>query len=77
MLVTRVDDEGHHRLTHGYGGPPASFDSYRMPADRVAELLEGAGFVVTGRTLQPPEEGAKRPVAGFLARRPETAAPQE
>lgn len=31
--------------------------------DRIAELLELAGFVVTGRTLQEPEEGAKRPVS--------------
>ncbi|MEU3150214.1 hypothetical protein ABZ688_07240, partial [Streptomyces fimicarius] len=63
---------GHQRRTYGYGGgEPAAFDSYRLPADRIAELLERAGFVVTGRTLQEPEAGAKRPVAGFLARKPE------
>ncbi|MFD5200889.1 hypothetical protein ACFWM7_12225 [Streptomyces sp. NPDC058375] len=72
MLVTRVGDTGHQRRTYGYGGgEPAAFDSYRLPADRIAELLERAGFVVTGRTLQEPEAGAKRPVAGFLARKPE------
>ncbi|WP_274030730.1 class I SAM-dependent methyltransferase [Streptomyces sp. MMBL 11-1] len=71
LLVTRVGDDGHQRLTHGYGGPPVPFDSYRLPADRIAELLERAGFVVTGRTLQAPEEGAKRPVAGFMAHKPE------
>ncbi|MBQ1108610.1 class I SAM-dependent methyltransferase [Streptomyces sp. 404i] len=76
LIVTRVGDDGHRRLTHGYGGPAVPFDSYRLPADRIAELLEPAGFVVTGRTLQEPEEGAKRPVAGFLAHRPDAATPQ-
>lgn len=75
LVVTRVGDDGHQRLTHGYGGPSATFDCYRLPADRIAELLERAGFVITGRTLQEPEEGAKRPVAGFIAHKPE-AAPQ-
>ncbi|MFI1225589.1 MULTISPECIES: class I SAM-dependent methyltransferase [unclassified Streptomyces] len=74
LLVTRVGDEGHQRRTYGYGGPSASFDSYRLPADRIAELLEQAGFAVTGRTLQAPEEGAKRPVAGFLAQKRVTVA---
>ncbi|MDX3503410.1 methyltransferase domain-containing protein [Streptomyces fimicarius] len=72
LLVTRVGDTGHQRRTYGYGGGEAvPFDSYRLPADRIAELLERAGFVVTGRTLQEPEAGANRPVAGFLARKPE------
>ncbi|MFJ6610244.1 class I SAM-dependent methyltransferase [Streptomyces sp. NPDC091289] len=74
LLVTRVGDDGHQRRTYGYGGDPAPFDSYRLPADRIAELLERAGFVVTDRTLQAPEAGAKRPVAGFLAHKPEAAA---
>ncbi|MEV7910828.1 class I SAM-dependent methyltransferase [Streptomyces griseus] len=72
LLVTRVGDTGHQRRTYGYGGgEPAAFDSYRLPVDRIAELLERAGFVVTGRTLQEPEAGANRPVAGFLAQKPE------
>ncbi|MER6696744.1 methyltransferase domain-containing protein [Streptomyces fimicarius] len=72
LLVTRVGDTGHQRRTYGYGGGEAApFDSYRLPADRIAELLERAGFVVTGRTLQEPEAGANRSVAGFLARKPE------
>ncbi|MFE7460478.1 class I SAM-dependent DNA methyltransferase [Streptomyces sp. NPDC057554] len=69
LLVTRVGEEGHQLLTHGYGGPAASFDCYRLPADRIAELLERAGFVVVGRMVQAPEEGAKRPVASFLVQR--------
>ncbi|MFE2974273.1 SAM-dependent methyltransferase [Streptomyces sp. NPDC059258] len=71
LLVTRVGEEGHQRRTYGYGGDPAPFDSYRLPAERIAGLLEGAGFAVTGRLVQAPEEGAKRPVASFLARKPE------
>lgn len=77
LVVTRVGDDGHQRLTHGYGGPPATFDCYRLPADRIAELLERAGFVTTGRTLQEAEEGAKRPVAGFMAHKPDAAAARE
>ncbi|MGW6718666.1 class I SAM-dependent methyltransferase [Streptomyces sp. NPDC054995] len=72
LLVTRVGEEEHQRRTYGYGGgDPAPFDSYRLPADRIAALLEQTGFAVTGQTLQAPEEGAERPVAGFLARKPE------
>ncbi|WP_432078632.1 class I SAM-dependent methyltransferase [Streptomyces sp. YPW6] len=71
LLVTRVGEEGRRRRTYGYGdGDPAPFDSYRLPADRIAGLLEQAGFAITAQTLQAPEEGARRPVAGFLARKP-------
>jgi hypothetical protein len=48
-----------------------SFESYLLPPDRVAELLEQAGLVVTARLVQEPGEGAKRTVATFLARKPE------
>lgn len=75
LLVTRAGGDGHRRPTHGYGGPPAPFDCYRLPADRIAELLEQAGFVVTGRVVQAPDEGAKRPVASFLAVKPATSGP--
>ncbi len=76
LLVTRVGEEEHERRTYGYGGgDPAPFDSYRLPADRIAGLLERTGFVLTGRMLQAPEAGAKRPVAGFLAHKPEGRRP--
>ncbi|WP_033893539.1 MULTISPECIES: class I SAM-dependent methyltransferase [Streptomyces] len=75
LLVTRVGEGGHQRLTYGYGGDPAPFDSYRLPADRIAGLLEQAGFVVTGRVVQAPDEGAKRPVASFLAHKPAASDP--
>ncbi|MEU5370267.1 class I SAM-dependent methyltransferase [Streptomyces sp. NPDC005951] len=73
LLVTRVGEEGHQRRTYGYGGgEPAPFDSHRLPADRIAALLDRAGFAITAQTLQAPEEGEKRPVAGFLVRKPGT-----
>jgi SAM-dependent methyltransferase len=59
------------RPTQAYGGHPVSFESYLVPPDRVAELLEQAGLVVTARLVQEPGEGAKRTVATFLARKPE------
>ncbi|MGW1296604.1 class I SAM-dependent methyltransferase [Streptomyces sp. NPDC002533] len=75
LLVTRVGEEEHQRRTYGYGdGAPAPFDSYRLPADRIAGLLERAGFAITAQTLEAPEEGAKRPVVSFLARKPADAA---
>ncbi|MBK6041268.1 hypothetical protein [Streptomyces sp. MBT55] len=70
--LTRVGEEEHQRRAYGYGDP-APFDNYRLPAERIAELLEPAGFAITAQTLQAPEEGATRPVASFLARKPTTA----
>ncbi|MFD4414239.1 class I SAM-dependent methyltransferase [Streptomyces sp. NPDC058246] len=71
MLVGRVGNAEHLRRTHAYGDHPASFESYRLPADRISELLEQAGLVVTARLLQAPEEDAKRTIASFMARKPE------
>jgi SAM-dependent methyltransferase len=59
------------RPTQAYGGHPVSYESYLLPPERVAELLEQAGFVVTARLVREPGEGAKRTVATFLARKPE------
>jgi SAM-dependent methyltransferase len=71
MLVSRVGNGEHIRLTHAYGNHPAPFESYLLPADRIAELLEQAGLVVTARLLQAPDKGAKRTVASFMVRKPE------
>ncbi|WP_282686261.1 MULTISPECIES: class I SAM-dependent methyltransferase [unclassified Streptomyces] len=74
LLVTRVGEEEHQRRTYGYGdGDPAPFDSYRLPADRIAGLLERVGFAITAQTLQAPDVGEKRPVVSFLVRKPTTA----
>ncbi|MFC9029217.1 class I SAM-dependent DNA methyltransferase [Streptomyces arboris] len=71
LLVTRVGEGGHRLLTHGYGGPSASFDCYRLSEARISELLDQAGFVAVGRMVQAPEGGAKWPVASLLVQRPE------
>ncbi|MEW2130226.1 methyltransferase domain-containing protein [Streptomyces sp. NPDC005435] len=60
------------RPTHGYGRP-VSYESYLLPLDRVAELLQRAGLVVTARLEQEPGGRAKRPHACLLARKPGTA----
>jgi SAM-dependent methyltransferase len=69
MLRGYVGDDEHLRPTEGYGGHPVSYESYLLPADRIAELLAQAGFVVTARLAQEPLGEGKRPSATFLARR--------
>ncbi|MFD4370646.1 class I SAM-dependent methyltransferase [Streptomyces sp. NPDC058486] len=59
------------RPTHGYGRP-VSYESYLLPLDHVADLLEQAGLVVTARLEQEPGGLANRPHACLVARKPET-----
>ncbi|MCX4749747.1 class I SAM-dependent methyltransferase [Kitasatospora sp. NBC_01287] len=75
MIVTRVvaAEYEHVRLTHAYGEHPAPFDSHLLPADRIAELLEQAGLVVTARLVREPGEGMKRQVASLVAGKPGAA----
>ncbi|QJS99253.1 class I SAM-dependent methyltransferase [Streptomyces asoensis] len=68
MLVCRVGKGEHLSRTLAYGDHPAPFESYRLPADRISELLEQTGLVVTARLLQGPAEGT---VGSFMVRRPE------
>ncbi|MGP3968111.1 class I SAM-dependent DNA methyltransferase [Streptomyces sp. 6N223] len=69
MLGTHVGDNERYRPATAYGGHPVSYESYLLPADRTAELLERAGLVITARlALEPAAEG-KRPSATFLARK--------
>ncbi|MET9509566.1 hypothetical protein ABZX62_14090 [Streptomyces flavidovirens] len=49
-----------------------SFESYLLPADRIAELLDQAGLLGTALLVQEPDEETKRTVASFLARKPES-----
>ncbi|MET0495387.1 MAG: class I SAM-dependent methyltransferase [Actinoplanes sp.] len=51
--------------TQSYGHP-VSYASYRLPPDRVAELLVQAGMEITGQLLMP---GDGRPQACLLARK--------
>ncbi|MGY0060504.1 class I SAM-dependent methyltransferase [Streptomyces sp. LZ34] len=70
MLAGYVGNDEHVRPTRAYGDHPVSYESYLLPADRIAELLHRAGLVVTTRLVQEPEEGMKRKIATFLARKP-------
>ncbi|MGE7438500.1 class I SAM-dependent methyltransferase [Kitasatospora sp. NPDC001175] len=76
LLVGYVGSGEHLRLTQAYGNHPVSFESYLLPADRIAELLGHAGLVVTARLVQEPGEGMKRTIASFLAHKPESPEPE-
>ena len=69
LLGTYTGDDEHVRPTRGYGGHPVSYESYMLPADRIAELLAETGLDVTTRLLYEPDAETKRPHACFLARR--------
>ncbi|MEV6175421.1 class I SAM-dependent methyltransferase [Streptomyces sp. NPDC051954] len=69
MTAGYVGDGERVRPGRAYGGHPVSYESYLEPADRLAEMLEQAGLVVTARLVQAPGQGAKRTVASFLARK--------
>ncbi|MFJ1961858.1 class I SAM-dependent DNA methyltransferase [Streptomyces massasporeus] len=71
MLVCRVGEREHRRRTLAYGDNPATFESYRLPADAISELLQQTGFAVTARLVEPPTEEAKAAIASFMVRKPE------
>ncbi len=70
LLGTYTGDDEHVRPTRGYGGHPVSYESYMLPADRIAALLAETGLDVTTRLLREPDAETKRPNACFLARKP-------
>lgn len=71
MLAGHVGNGEHLRPTRAYGDHPVSYESHLLPPDRIAELLDRAGLVVTTRVVQEPEGGVKRQSGTFLAYRPE------
>ncbi|MEU3933903.1 class I SAM-dependent methyltransferase [Streptomyces sp. NPDC029044] len=71
MLAGHIGGGEDLRPTHAYGGHPVSYASYLLPPDRIAELLQRAGLVVTTRVVQEPEGESKRQVGTFLAYRPQ------
>lgn len=71
MLVCRVGKGEHLRRTLAYGDHAAPFDSYRLPAERICELLDEAGLVVTAQLAQALDQGAGGTVASFMARKPD------
>jgi hypothetical protein len=70
MLAGHVGNGEHLRPTRAYGDHPVSYESHLLPPDRIAELLQQAGLVVTTRVVQEPEGGAKRQAGTFLAYKP-------
>jgi SAM-dependent methyltransferase len=69
LLAFQVGDERRH-LEQAYGHR-VSFDAYRLPPDRIAELLGEAGFDMVARLLREPDEREKVQQAYLLARKPE------
>ncbi|MFF4505533.1 class I SAM-dependent DNA methyltransferase [Streptomyces sp. NPDC001401] len=69
MLAGWVGDGERLRPAQAYGGHPVSYESHLLPAQRLVELLEQAGLVVTARVVQEPEEGRKRRIATLMARK--------
>ncbi|MFJ2190158.1 class I SAM-dependent methyltransferase [Kitasatospora sp. NPDC087861] len=80
----RVLAPGGHLLLGGHAGDaclypaeayghPVSYASHLVPADRLAELLTGAGFAVTTRLEQPHPQRADRSHLCLLAQRRQSA----
>ncbi|MER8221241.1 class I SAM-dependent methyltransferase [Streptomyces sp. NPDC094143] len=69
MPAGHVGDGERLNPTSAYGDHPVSYTSYLLPPDRIAELLEEAGLVVTTRLVQEPEGASKRRSGTFLAYR--------
>lgn len=72
LLVGHVGAGEHRRPTHAYGDHPVSYESYRLPADQLAELLKRAGFTITAQLVQEPDEALKWKIASFLAKKSTT-----
>ncbi|MET9734837.1 class I SAM-dependent methyltransferase [Streptomyces sp. NPDC006458] len=69
LLSGHAGDGETLRPARAYGGRPVSYASYLLPADRIAGLLDRAGFEVTARVVQRAGGSATRMFATFLARR--------
>ncbi|MEU9192862.1 class I SAM-dependent methyltransferase [Streptomyces hundungensis] len=61
----------HLRPTHAFG-QPVSYESYHLPLDRTIELLRQAGFLVTTRVEQEPNERVHRTHGCLLAHKADT-----
>ncbi|MEU8635656.1 methyltransferase domain-containing protein [Amycolatopsis sp. NPDC048633] len=67
QLAFQVGDERQH-LTDWHGHDGLSLDAYRLPVERVGELVTGAGFEVLAQVLRDP--AAPVPHGRVLARKP-------
>ncbi|MFB7244201.1 SAM-dependent methyltransferase [Streptomyces populi] len=70
LLAGHVGAREHRRPSRAYGDHPVSYESYRLPADELAELLNQAGLTVTSQLVQAPDGGPKWKFASFMARKP-------
>jgi hypothetical protein len=68
LLAFQVGDERRH-LEHAYGHA-ISLDSYRLPPERVTDLLNRAGLDVHARLVREPEKPETVRQAYLLARKP-------
>ncbi|MGX9888395.1 class I SAM-dependent methyltransferase [Streptomyces sp. NPDC002276] len=75
MLAGHVGEGELRRPTKAYGGHPVSYESHLLPPERIAGLLERAGFAITARLIQEPAAGSKRTYGTFMARKPEHPSP--
>ncbi|WP_116949715.1 class I SAM-dependent methyltransferase [Jiangella endophytica] len=69
LLGTHLGQDEHLRPTVGYGGHPVSYESYLVPGERIAALIDDAGLTVVARLDEPSPDGAGRSFAYFLARK--------
>jgi SAM-dependent methyltransferase len=65
LLAFQVGDEPRH-LSHAYGHDIA-LDAYRLPPDRIGEMLRAGGFRVQARLVREPDESERTPQAFILA----------
>jgi SAM-dependent methyltransferase len=70
MLAGHVGTGERLRPTRAYGGRPVSYESYLLPLEQLAGLLERAGLLVTARVVQEPDEGQQRRYGTLLAHKP-------
>lgn len=67
LLAFQVGDEPKH-LEHAYGHD-ISLVAYRLPPERIADLLSRAGFTVQSQTVREPAGFEKLPQAYLMARK--------
>ncbi|MFE3021048.1 class I SAM-dependent methyltransferase [Streptomyces sp. NPDC059256] len=70
MLAGHAGAGEHLRPTEAYGGHPVSFECFLLPPDRIAELLDQAGLIVTARLVEVSDRGPDRSMVTFLAQKP-------
>lgn len=68
VLIAFEAGDGRVRLEHAYGHP-VDLDVYRMPPDRIAALLAGAGLTEVARLLREPGPREDGPQGFALARK--------